>query len=458
MKQTGLLNYQNYFFIGIGGTGMSAIAQYLSLIRKKVSGSDRIFNDGQKSEIEEQLQKTGINCYKQDGLGISPDTQLVVISTAVEESNSELCKARQLNIHVVHRSIMLKAIAESKKTIAVSGTSGKSTTAAMLFHILHENNFSPSLITGAGLIDIQERGFIGNCFVGESEILIIEADESDGTLTEYKPETGIILNIDKDHKEITELFEIFRTFSGNVQGKLVINGSHRLTGQLTDCRSIDFGYDCSFAYRASAFRQSGFSITFKINDTDFSVPVIGQHNMENALAAVAAANQSGVCLAGCASALRSYRGIYRRNQIIGEKNGCLIIDDYAHNPVKIAAAIRACQSVGKRVIAFFQPHGYTPTKFLRNEYISEISDVLHENDEIWMCEIYFAGGTVKKDISSKDLIDEICKNQKSAYFVENREGFPALVRNKIRSGDVLLLMGARDATLSRFAEFVFDNL
>ena len=178
-------DYKNVFFIGVAGTGMSAIAQYMAGINIKVSGSDRYFIEGEYNEIKEKLVEAGIDCFLQNGEGITADTDLVIVSTAIENTVMEVQKALQLNIPVLKRSEVLALIAKSKKTIAVGGTSGKSTTCAMLFNILSEAGLQPSIISGAGLISIIKEGKIGNAKVGSGEWLIIEADESDGSIVQY---------------------------------------------------------------------------------------------------------------------------------------------------------------------------------------------------------------------------------------------------------------------------------
>jgi len=180
--------------------------------------------------------------------------------------------------------------------------------------------------------------------------------------------------------------------------------------------------------------------------------------MENALAAVAVANQIGVHLETCAASLKNYEGIYRRNQVLGNKNGVWVIDDYAHNPVKCAAAIRACQPVADKVVAWFQPHGYGPTRFLRDDFVKEIAAALRGQDEIWMSEIFYAGGTAVKDISANDLINDIKELGKNAFFVEHRNRFVETVRPHLCGNIVLLLMGARDPGLEAFGKSVFEML
>lgn len=451
-------DFNNPFFVGVAGAGMSAIAQYLKGIDKNVSGSDRFFKPGEYNETKEKLEAGGIACFLQDGEGITNSTDLVVISAAVEDTVVEVQKAKQLNIPVIKRSELLAMIAASKKTIAIGGTSGKSTTTAMLFDILEHAGLQPSIISGAGLVSIIKQGKIGNAKVGAGEWLVIEADESDGSIVQYKPEIGLLLNIDKDHKEIEALLDIFQTFKENSK-KFVVNQSHPLAKKFSQDIKQDFSWNENDAgYRATNFSQQGLVISFKINGVPFSLKLVGKHNMENALAAAALAAQTGVELSIASESLSSYEGIYRRAQVLGNKNGIWVIDDFAHNPVKCAAAIRACQPIAPKVVAWFQPHGYGPTRFLRNDFVQEIAAVLRPEDEIWMSEIFYAGGTAVKDISANDLVSDLKALGKPAFFIENRNDFLDTVRSHLNSNCVLLLMGARDPSLEQFAKDVWKNL
>lgn len=453
-----LNDFNNPFFIGIAGTGMSALAQYLNGCGKTVSGSDRYFHPGEPNETRTKLEAEGIHCFLQDGSGITSETDIVICSTAVEDTVVEMVKARELNIPVLRRSELLALISDSKKTIAVGGTSGKSTTSAMLYDILQYAGLQPGIISGAGLVSLIEQGKIGNAMVGSGDWLVIEADESDGSIVQYHPETGIVLNIDKDHKEIDALMDIFTTFKSNSK-KFIVNQSHPLAKKLSQAVAQDFSIDAAEAgYTAKNFEQKEFTIHFTVNGTAFSIPLVGKHNMENAVAAVATAAQIGVTLETCSKALEQYRGIYRRHQVLGKKHGVWLIDDYAHNPVKCAASIAACQPVAGKVVAWFQPHGYGPTKFLRNDFVQEIAAVLRPQDEIWMSEIFYAGGTAVKDISASELIDDIKALGKNAFFVERRDDFLETARPHLTEGSVLLLMGARDPSLEDFAKKISAGL
>ena len=180
--------------------------------------------------------------------------------------------------------------------------------------------------------------------------------------------------------------------------------------------------------------------------------------MENALAATAVANQLGVDLKTCASSLKSYEGIYRRHQVLGHRHGVWLIDDYAHNPVKCARSIEACQPIAGKVIAWFQPHGFGPTRFLRNDFVKQIAAVLRPQDEIWMSEIFYAGGTAVKDISAGDLINDLKALGKNAFFVNDRNNFLSKARPYFTKDCVLLLMGARDPGLEEFGKEVLQQL
>jgi UDP-N-acetylmuramate--alanine ligase len=447
------------YFIGIAGTGMSALAQYLQETGLQVAGSDRQFVKDAPNEMQAKLSQAGIRCYEQDGNSLTSDFDVVIVSTAIENTVVEVQQAQQLGIPILHRAALLALIAASKKTIAIAGTSGKSTTSAMLFDILDKAGYQPGIISGAGLVRIIEEGKIGNAVAGKGEWLVIEADESDGSIVQYHPHTGVLLNIDKDHDETDTLLSLFTTFKNNAEHFLV-NRTHSLAATLSVDASNDFmvGNDEQVGYCAEAFSQVGMTISFSVNRQQVRLQQLGRHNMENALAAMAVAHQIGVPLSVAAIALSNYKGIYRRHQVLGQKNGVWLIDDYAHNPVKCAAAIRACQPVASKVIAWFQPHGFKPTRFLRHDFVQEFAATLRSGDEIWMSEIYYAGGAAVKDISAADLIDDLRQLGVTAFFVADRNELLANMRTHLSADCVLLLMGARDPSLETFAHSIWEAL
>lgn len=452
-------DFQNPFFIGVAGVGMSALAQYLSGIGKKVSGSDRYFVPRKDNHTKNQLEAAGILCFPQDGSGMAPGIDLVVVSTAIEDTVPEVILAKEKGIPILRRSQVLALIAESKKTIAIGGTSGKSSTVGMLYQILDGAGFSPSVISGAGLTRLIRQGKIGNARVGEGEWLIIEADESDGSIVQYKPEIGVLLNVDKDHQEISELMNLFRQFKENTKGSFIVNQSNPHAAELSESPANDFGFDTPQAgFSVENFHADGFVLNFTLLGQPFHLKALGRHSAENAAAAVAVAHQIEISLESAAKSLADYEGIYRRHQILGEKNGVVVIDDYAHNPAKCAASIRAVQPLGQRVIAWFQPHGYGPTRFLRKDFVEEIGDALRPQDQIWMSEIYYAGGAAEKDISAGDLIEDLKAKGKTAHFIKDRNLLLEELRPHLQPGTVLLLMGARDPELETFAKNLYSDL
>ena len=457
---------QSFFFVGVAGSGMSAIAQYLAGKGFAVSGSDRKFSSVDGNKVRAQLEAEGVKCFPQDGSGVTAGLTAIVVSTAIEESNPDLKRALELNVPRMHRSEMLAKISESTKTICGSGTSGKSTMTGMIWHILNYAKLSPSILSGAGLVTLEKQGKIGNGVAGTGEWLVAEADESDGTLVRYSPEIGVILNIGKDHKEISELQKIFAEFSHNVTSKnktLIVNEADELAEAYSVNHLDDFGLEAKCGIQGSDFRPEGYSITFRVHYrgelVKFKVPLPGHHNMMNALAAIAVAVRVGVPLRKCSDALESFEGIHRRHQILGTFNGVTVVDDFAHNPAKIAASISAAQDFTEgRVIAYFQPHGFGPTRFLRNDLVASIAGALRKQDSVFFSEIYYAGGTVTRDISSGDLASDLKAKNVDAHFVADRSACGVEMAKFAKPGDTILVMGARDPSLSDFAKEVSKEL
>lgn len=459
MLPPGIDGHRRFFFIGVAGAGMSALAQFLRGLGLDVSGSDRGFREGAPDDLRDRLERAGIICHLQGGGGLGPDTDCVVVSTAIEASVPEYRRALELGIPVVRRSELLARLTLQYRTIAIGGTSGKSTTTAMTYAVLRHAGMSPSLITGAGLASLIRAGRIGNADVGGGEWLVIEADESDGSIVQYRPEVGVLLNIDKDHKEVDELLQVFSAFRAH-SVRFMVNRSQPLSASLSSGQGCDFGLEAGegVRYLATGFRQEGFEISFRINDVPFRLQALGRHSMENALAATAAAHLAGVPLETAAEALAAYEGIHRRHQVLGRKDGAWVVDDYAHNPVKCARSIEACQPLAEKVVAWLQPHGYGPTRFLRADFVREIAAVLRPQDEVWMSEIYYAGGTAVRDISAADLVADLRAAGARAFFLADREGLAEAVRPRLQGDSVLLLMGARDPSLEDFARRVYAAL
>ena len=443
-------------FSGIGGVGMSALAQVAAMEGRRVSGSDRDFDRGRNLGVRASLEKLGIKVFPQDGSALDGSTAELALSTAIEDSNPEVVRARELGVKISHRSELLAERVNSSDTIAVAGTSGKSTVAAMVFTVLEAGGLGPSIITGGALGALRERGLAGNAFKGTGEVLVVEADESDGTIVRYRPRTGLLLNISKDHKDVEVLNKIFSEFAGNC-GRLLVNADDPAAGALLP-DAPSFGFSAG-GWSVTDLKLGPFSSSFRINGEPFELPAPGRYNVENALAACAAASLYGVGLRDCAAGLRGFRGVERRFVLVGEKHGVTVIDDYAHNPAKISALLGALhQAPGRRVLAVYQPHGFTPTRHLKDELIESFAGGLNPGDMLIMPEIYYAGGTVTRNISSKDISDAVAARGRRAAYYEDRAAIPAAVAAEARPGDIVAVIGARDATLADFAGEILKAL
>lgn len=438
-----------FHYAGLGGAGMSALAQFQVMTGGRASGSDRAFDRGEREGLRAQLERLGITVLPQDGSGLGSDCVALVVSTAVEEHVPDFVAARAKGIPIIHRSELLAHFVARHRSIAVTGTSGKSTVTAMVFAILSGAGRNPSVITGADLPGLEAQGLPGNAFAGRSDLLVVEADESDGTLVRYAPAIGVILNLQRDHKEMAEVAAMFATLSARVREALVVGDAENLDPFAGG--ALRFGFSALADVRGEDVELGPASSRFRVNDTVFAVPVPGAHNVANALAAVASCRVLGVKLAEMVTPLASFRGIGRRFQTMGRTRGVEVVDDFAHNAEKIAAAIRTAKLRAKRVLAIYQPHGYGPTRFLRRDFVATFARELAPEDFLWMLEVFYAGGTATRDFSAADIVAEIRALGTKAEFAPSRERLVARVAQEARPGDLVLVMGARDPSLSELA-------
>lgn len=435
---------KNIHFTGIFGTGMSALAQYLRFQGIEVSGSDRLHNSKDTASIKQVLE--GLRCaiFDQDGVGVGDYTDGVCVSTAIEETNPDIAEANIRGIPVFHRSELLAHIIASNNTVAVAGTSGKSTVTAMIFEFLTACGRSPSTISGAPLLMLERQGLIGNAYSGGSDLLVVEADESDGTLVRYAPAVSVILNISKDHKEIDELKGLFTAFAEQ-SGWVVVNGDDPLLADL--CVDERFGRNNSSSWHIDGEELLSESVKLLHNGVEYHLPLPGAHNLENLAAALSVCEHlrcDGPALQG---SVQNFGGVARRFSITKTASGVVVIDDFAHNPAKIAAAVNASRGLCERLIAIYQPHGFGPTRFLRDEYVDVFRTVLRGGDSLYLLPIYYAGGTATKDITSQDIIDGLAPSLFYTQAVADRDELLKRLEVHGQRGDALLVMGARDPSL-----------
>ena len=441
-----------FHYAGLGGSGMSALAQFQVMMGGRVSGSDRAFDRGERAGLRSQLERLGIDIMPQDGSGVTADSAALVLSTAVEASVPDVAVAREMDIPIVHRSELLAHFVGSHRTCAVSGTSGKSTVTAMIFEILRGAGRDPSVVTGGDLRLLQEQGFSGNAFAGRSDLLVVEADESDGTIVNYAPAIGVILNLQRDHKEMAEVAQMFAVLRARSREALVVGEDANLDA--LGGGALRFGFGPHADIRGEAIELNAWGSSFSVNGVRLTLPVPGRHNIANALAAIAACSAIDVPLANMVMPLANFQGVGRRFQTVGTARGVTVIDDFAHNADKIAAALATAKIKASRVLAVYQPHGYGPTRFLRRDFVDTFTRELRPEDRLWMLEVFYAGGTANRDFSAADIVDEITATGARGEFAPSRASLAARIAQEAREGDLVLVMGARDPTLTDLAHAI----
>jgi UDP-N-acetylmuramate--alanine ligase len=431
-------------FTGIFGSGMSALAQYLRFQGIQVSGSDRLLASEDTAAIRQALDGLGCAIVQQDGSGVGAATDVVCVSTAIEDTNPDIAAARRHAIPVIHRSDLLNAIMATKRSIAVAGTSGKSTVTAMIFEFLAACGKSPSLISGAGLRRLEKQGLIGNAFAGGSELLVVEADESDGTLVKYRPDLSVILNVSKDHKSIDEISALFETLISR-SSWTASNADDPVLASLA--ATVRFGRNGRGTWRPDRAELLPTSVRLVRNGVDHVLPLPGEHNLENLCAALCVCEQLGCEQPALADAVKGYEGVARRFFVTRTARTVYVVDDFAHNPAKIAAVVRAARGISGRILAVYQPHGFGPTRFLKDEYIGTFRASFRESDSLYLLPIYYAGGTAHKNISSEDIISGLGPVPFRAEALTGRDELFARLQADAKPEDCVLLMGARDPSL-----------
>ncbi len=443
----------NYHFVGIGGQGMNPLAQYLKIKGHQVSGSDRYYDLNNKDgEVFKKLERLGIKLYSQTGEAISKRLSQVVISSAIESDNADFIRAKELGIPIVKRSESLAQVFNIAQGIAIGGTSGKTTVAGMLATILQDNGFSPTAFLGGELINNYQHQFTGNFMLGNSELVCIEADESDGSIVNYLPKIGLITNISKDHQEVEELIALFQQFACNIKELLVINGDCSNCNNIKyQGKKLTYGLSESCDIRASRIKIGSGIIRFRVDGINFLLNQWGDHNLENALAAIACAKACGVEMSNISMSLKKFSGIKRRMQLIGTVKDISIFDDYAHNPSKIKASINSLKKHFSRLIIMYQCHGYMPTQFMWDDLLEVFRKNLRKQDILIIPPIYDMGGTTNRHISAEALVIALKNIGVKAIYISSREQLLSSVANWIQPGDGIITMGARDESLNKFA-------
>ncbi|MWV28252.1 glutamate ligase domain-containing protein [Aurantiacibacter rhizosphaerae] len=455
----------SYFFCGIGGSGMLPLAQIVKGLGAEVGGSDRSRDQGRTSEKFDWLESHGFQLFPQDGSGLHSGEQVLVASAAIEDTVPEIARAKALGCPRVTRAELLSRLFNAAPvSLAIGGTSGKSTTTAMLGWIIECAGRKPTIMNGAVM-----KNFTGpanpfaSAAVGKGGVFVSEVDESDGSIALYNPTVAVLLNVSLDHKSMEELRQLFGDFLRRAQTAVVNLDDDDAEFLAEKCKSvISFAIDnprATFGIEPGTIVESEDEtdalLVDRRTDTGHSLrlPMPGRHNLENALAAIAAAVAAGVNVHDAAMALASFKGLARRFDVIGtSENGVTVIDDFGHNPEKARATLRTLKSQEGRVIAFFQPHGYGPLKQMGRELAQTFAQELGPDDITIMCAPVYFGGTVDRSVGSERIVELINDAGGNAEYHETREECGDRIAELAKSGDRVAVMGARDDTLTVFAQ------
>ncbi len=461
---------QAYFFCGVGGSGMTPLALIVQARGGLVEGSDRALDQGRNAARFAFLRGRGVRLHPQDGSGVNRAGQILVISGAVEESIPDVQAARRLGLAIMTRAELLAELFNAAAFgVGVAGTSGKSTTTGMIGWILDRAGQDPTIMNGAEM-----KNYIGSdapfasARIGAGAAFVSEVDESDGSIALFQPTVAVVNNVSLDHKSMDELRVLFGDFTAKAK-TAVLNLDNAETQALAKAaeaeRTITYSLNDAAAGLLAGpptLRPDGVDFPVTAGATgekvSVSLKVPGLHNVANALAALGAAQACGVSLADAAAALGSFSGIKRRFEMVGASNGVTVIDDFAHNPDKIAATLDTLHAFPGRLLIMFQPHGYGPLRLMRDAFVDVFAERLAAEDLLLMPEPVYYGGTTDRSVTSRDITEALGQRGRNAMALPDREACGARLVELASPGDRIVVMGARDDTLSQFAADVLGRL
>jgi len=424
-----------------------------------VAGSDRALDQGRTAPKFEFLKSQGIALFAQDGSGVTDARQIVVASAAVEDSVPDIVATKRVGAMRLGRAELLSDLFnEAPVSIGVAGTSGKSTTTGVIGWILKATGRDPTVMNGAVMTNFASPDVpFASSLVGGSGIFVSEVDESDGSIARYIPTIAVVNNISLDHKSMDELRTLFRDYAAKAKVAVLnldddetvalLPGANKaVTYSLVDKSADLFASSIKPAPDGIAFDLAAHDATWRVH-----LKVPGRHNVSNALAALAAAEAAGVPLTESVPAIAEFRGVRRRLEVVGSANGITIIDDFAHNPDKIAATLATLHDFPGRLLLMFQPQGFGPLRLMKDQFIACFAQSMRNDDVLTMPEPVYFGGTTDRSVSSGDIIEGITNAGRSAFAFTDRSQCRAKLLELAKRGDRIVVMGARDDTLSQFA-------
>lgn len=454
----------SYFFCGIGGSGMLPLALILAARGARVSGSDRSHDQGRSPDKFAWLEAQGIALYPQDGSGVTDPATTVVASGAVEDTVPDIAAARRVGAPVVTRPQMLSDLFNAaEQRVGIAGTSGKSTITGMVAWILDQAGLDPTVMNGAVMTNfVREDTPFAAARIGGPDLFVSEVDESDGSIQLYRPTVAVVSNISLDHKSMEELRALFGGFAGHA-GMAVLNLDNDETRALADTlpagRRLTFSLGTPAAdLCATDVAATVTGMRFELDGAEVTLQVPGQHNVANALAALGVAEALGIDRAMAVRALGSFRGIRRRLEVVGQAGDVTVIDDFAHNPDKITATLQTLHAFPGRLLILFQPHGFGPLKLMRREFIDTFARLMTAEDVLIMPEPVYYGGTTDRSVSSPQIVEGVIAAGRQAEAHATRADCGDRLIELARPGDRILVMGARDDTLTTFARELLTRL
>jgi UDP-N-acetylmuramate--alanine ligase len=458
---------KSYFFCGIGGSGMLPLANIVRDAGATVAGSDRALDQGRLGAKFEWLQSLGIDLFAQDGSGLISGDQILIASAAIEDSVPDVAKANALSCARMTRAELLADLFNNApRSVAVGGTSGKSTVTGMIGWILTDAGLDPTIMNGAVMKNfVADDAPFASARVGQGDVFVSEVDESDGSIALFTPEVAVLNNVSLDHKSLEELRQLFGDFAKKAKTS-VWNADDAETVALIEplalAGAISFGFAAQADFRATDIVDLPLGSRFTLHavgDThDVALIVPGRHNIANALAAIAAVTALGVTVAQAVRAIERFNGLARRFDIVGTANDVTVIDDFGHNPDKIAATLATLKAFPGRIIAFFQPHGYGPIRVMGAELAGVFASMLGKDDYLILCDPVYFGGTVDKSIGSQSITDAVTAAGQNAEYIPTREDCGNRMVDLAQPGDRIVIMGARDDTLSAFAADILARI
>lgn len=451
---------KSYFFIGIGGSGMMPLAMILAGQGARVAGSDRSLDQARLPGKFDQLRTLGIGLFPQDGSGITSADQIVIASAAIEATVPDMIAAGRVGAVQMSRAELLSSLFNAApQAIGVAGTSGKSTVTGMIGWMLHALGRDPTVMNGAVMKNFAAPNApFASALVGAGELFVSEVDESDGSIALYRPAVAVLNNVSLDHKSLEELRALFADFIGRA-GHAVVNidnpDAAALAAVLPPERITSFSIERAADLQAIFIEEAPFGVTFMVTQDDLivevSLQVPGRHNVANALAAIGAVRAAGVSLHDAAAALAGFAGLKRRFDLVGRAGDIAVIDDFGHNPDKIGATLDTLHAFPGRVLMLFQPHGYGPLKVMRHELVASLVERMAADDVLVLPDPVYHGGTVSRDVTSADIVADIAAAGRTAHHIALRDDAAAFLVDRARAGDRIVVMGARDDTLSQLA-------